>query len=258
MKTIAVANNKGGVGKTTTVVNLADTLARMGRKVLVIDMDPQCNTTGTSRGVTDGVNTMYDFLHSECKLKEAIQEAEEGGRRYAIVPNDPLLNGRESEFAGDLKMLKHLRRELKSVEKEFDYTIIDTPPQFGYYMTTSLLASDGVVMPLDAEKYAIDGLSQLLKFINEARLENEQMEVYGALITKVDLRYAETQPFLDQLPVLGEQLGFPVFKAYIRTCSDIKKAQDNVMMVYDYTKHSKALIDYEQFAEELEEVIANG
>ena len=260
MKTIAIANNKGGVGKTSTVLNLADTFARMGRNVLVIDMDPQCNTTSTSKGEITGVYTMHDFLHNECTIKDAIQgkQDEPGGRRYSIVPNDPLLSGRESEFSGDLKMLKLLKRELKTVDDEFDYAIIDTPPQFGYYMTTSLLASDGVVMPLDAEKYAVDGLSQLLRFITDARLENEEMRIYGALVTKVDLRYSETQPFLDQLPVMGEQLGFPVFKSNIRTCSDIKKAQDHVMQVYDYTKHSKALIDYELFAEELEEVINNG
>ncbi len=265
MKTIAIANNKGGVGKTSSVVCTADALARMDKRVLVIDMDPQCNTTSTSRAEVEDTYTMYDFLKEECALTDTIQEPlEDGFRRYAIIPNDPLLSGRESEFIVQLPKLKLLKRSLKDLEDNYDYVLIDTPPQFGFYMTTALLASDGVVMPLDAEKYAVDGLSQLVKFINDAKIENETMRIYGALITKVDFRYAETQPFLDMMPKIGEANGFRVFKTVIRTSSDIKRSQDNVMSVYDYSKtsgskkKSKAVEDYDNFAKELEGVIENG
>ncbi len=254
MVTITIANNKGGVAKTSTVLGLADALAEAKRKILVIDMDPQCNTTSTSNGETEDQYTMFDILREECSLKDTIQKKV----RYDLVPNDVLLSGRETEFIVHLPKLKLLKKQLAAVKDDYDYAIIDTPPNFGFYMTAALLASDGVVMPLDAEKYAVDGISQLLNFINDARSENENMRIYGALITKADFRYAETKNFIAQLPVLGEQNGFKVFKSIIRTCSDIQKAQNRVKSIYDYNRASKAVKDYEAFAKELERTIKNG
>ncbi len=252
MKTIAIANNKGGVSKSSSTLCLADALSEMGRRVLVVDMDPQCNTTSASQGETEDVNTMYDILKKECTLKEAIQNC----KRYDLVPNDPLLSGRESDFTGQLSTLKLLKKELSKVSKDYDYAVIDTPPNLGFYMVTSLLACDGVIMPLDAKKFAVDGISQLVSFIkDEIMSENDEMQIYGALITQADYRYAETSGFVELLPELGEQNGFRVFNTVIRTCSDIQKAQNNVVSLYDYNRSSKAVKDYEALAEELEEII---
>ena len=254
MKTITIANNKGGVGKTSTVLGLSDALSEAGRRVLVIDMDPQCNTTSTSKGETDDRYTMFDILREECTLSDTIQKRE----RYDLVPNDVLLSGREAEFIVHLPKLKLLKKQLQSVKDNYDYAIIDTPPNFGFYMTAALLASDGVIMPLDAGKYAVDGISQLLGFINDARSENENMQIYGALITQADYRYGETKNFIKQLPELGKQNGFKVFKSIIRTCADIQKAQNHVESIYDYNRSSKAVKDFEAFAKELERTIKNG
>lgn len=254
MVTIAIANNKGGVGKTTTALCVADALSRAGKRVLVVDMDPQCNTTTTAHGEIEGVNTMFDYLKEECSIEEALQKADEN-RRFDLIPNDPLLSVREAEFASQVTKLKLLKRGLKTLAKQYDYCLIDTPPQFGFYTTTSLLSCDGVVVPIDAEKFAVDGLGSLLKYIDGLKVENEDLEVYGVLVTKVDMRHSETKVFLENMPTYAEHFGFKIFDSKIRVCADLAKAQSRLIPVYDYDRHSKASFDYDNFVDELQEVV---
>ncbi|MDD6551624.1 MAG: ParA family protein [Lachnospiraceae bacterium] len=251
MITIAIANQKGGVAKTTTALCLANGLQECGYKVLMIDMDPQCNTSSTYRAIQEDTATLYDFLHEECSLEEAIQTTDSGD----IVSGDNNLAGIEGEFAAHIKNYSLLRKALKTIEDRYDFTIIDTPPNIGFYMTSALVASSGVIIPLKAEKFAIDGLAQIMSNINDARDVNPQLEIYGVLLTVYDKRTALDSVVHDQLPEIGKEQGFKVFKTAIRTCQQIKEAQSRQVRLFDEYPNCNAAIDYANLIKELLEEV---
>lgn len=251
MITIAIANQKGGVAKTTTALCLANGLQECGYKVLMIDMDPQCNTSSTYRAIQEDTATLYDFLHEDCSLEEAIQTTDSGD----IVSGDNNLAGIEGEFAAHIKNYSLLRKALKTIEDRYDFTIIDTPPNIGFYMTSALVASSGVIIPLKAEKFAIDGLAQIMSNINDARDVNPQLEIYGVLLTVYDKRTALDSVVHDQLPEIGKEQGFKVFKTAIRTCQQIKEAQSRQVRLFDEYPNCNAAIDYANLIKELLEEV---
>ncbi len=251
MITITIANQKGGVAKTTTALCLANGLQECGYRVLMIDMDPQCNTTTTYKAVQEDTNTLYDLLHESCSIAEAIQTTESGD----IISSDVHLAGIEGEFAAHIKNYTLLRKKLREIEDNYDYTIIDTPPNIGFYMTSALVASDGVIVPLKAEKFAIDGLAQIMGNIKDARDVNPSLKVYGVLLTVYDKRTALDTIVHDQLPEIGKEQGFHVFNTSIRTCQQIKEAQSRQVRLFDEYPSCNAAIDYANLIKELLEII---
>ncbi len=184
MRCIAVANQKGGVGKTTTAVNLAVALAQAGKKVLLVDMDPQGNATtgiGASRQRTPGV---YQVLLGEASSTAAIQEA--GG--VSVLPASPDLAGAELELVQVQNREQRLRLALEE-ETEREYTIIDCPPSLGLLTINALVAADRVLIPMQCEYYALEGLAQLLSTLRRVRSQfNPELEVQGLLRTMYDSR----------------------------------------------------------------------
>lgn len=251
MTTIAIANQKGGVAKTTTALCLANGLQECGYKVLMIDMDPQCNTSSTYRAVQEETATLYDLLHEDCTIEEAIQTTESGD----IVSGDSNLAGIEGEFAAHIKNYSLLRKALKTIDDKYDFTIIDTPPNIGFYMTSALVASSGVIIPLKAEKFAIDGLAQIMANINDARDVNPDLQIYGVLLTVYDKRTALDTVVHEQLPEIGKEQGFKVFKTSIRTCQQIKEAQSRQVRLFDEYPNCNAAIDYANLIKELLEEV---
>lgn len=247
MTTIAIANQKGGVAKTTTALCLANGLQECGYRVLMIDMDPQCNSSSTYRAVQENTNTLYDFLHEDCTLKDAIQTTDSGD----IVSGDSNLAGIEGEFAAHIKNYSLLRKALRSIEDQYDFAIIDTPPNIGFYMTSALVASSGVIIPLKAEKFAIDGLAQIMSNINDAKDVNPELEIYGVLLTVYDKRTALDSLVHAQLPEIGREQGFKVFNTSIRTCQQIKEAQSRQVRLFDEYPNCNAAIDYANLIKEL-------
>ena len=251
MITIAIANQKGGVAKTTTALCLANGLQECGYKVLMIDMDPQCNTSSTYRAIQENTATLYDLLHEDCTIEEAIQTTESGD----IISGDNNLAGIEGEFAAHIKNYSLLRKALKTIDDKYDFAIIDTPPNIGFYMTSALVASSGVIVPLKAEKFAIDGLAQIMANINDAKDVNPDLQIYGVLLTVYDKRTALDTVVHDQLPQIGKERGFKVFKTSIRTCQQIKEAQSRQVRLFDGYTNWKGAIDYANLIKEwLEEV----
>ncbi len=258
---ISITNQKGGVGKTTTTINLADALRHFNYRVLVIDLDPQANTTDTYGAIAEDEYSIVDVLNNSCKTIDAIQHLPMGD----IIPGDKILSQQLDHFNAQMGREKLLKKKLKEVDDEYDFVIIDTPPTLGLYMINALTASNGCIIPLQAERYSISGLSELFDTIQKIK-ENElntDLEVYGTLITKFDTRNGLDKELKLGLPEIAEQYGFRNFKTNIRVSQEVKKSQNLSFddgeeinrSLFDNFSNSKAAHDYVDMTKELLEVI---
>ena len=186
-KIISIANQKGGVGKTTTAINLSTILAKKGKKVLMIDADPQGNAT-SGVGVDKDVETsVYDLLVNDIEAKDAIQKTEI--RNLSICPSNINLAGAEVELVSMMSREYRLKEKLDTIKDDYDYIIIDCPPSLGLITLNSFTASDSVLIPVQCEYYALEGLGQLLNTINLVKKHlNKSLQVEGALLTMYDIR----------------------------------------------------------------------
>ncbi len=188
MRVVAVANQKGGVGKTTTVVNLAASLARLGRRVAVVDADPQGNaTSGLGVRVERGRPTLYEVLAGEAPLEEAA--AETVVRGLAVVPASIDLAGLEVELAAEGDREVRLRRALAGSRMGGDLVLVDTPPSLGILTLNALVAADGLLVPIQAEYYALEGVARLMATVEVVRRQlNPGLRIAGVVITMFDAR----------------------------------------------------------------------
>ena len=187
-KIISFSNQKGGVGKTTTCVNMAAYLAKAGRKVLLVDLDPQGNAT-TGLGFTKSTlkKSVYNVLIDEEEVKNNVLPTELDG--LSILPSNIDLAGAEVELVYKKKREKVLSEALEKVRKEFDYILIDCPPSLGLITINALAAADSVVIPIQSEYYALEGLSQLMNSISLVRQHlNKSLKVEGVVLTMYDGR----------------------------------------------------------------------
>ncbi len=187
-KILSIANQKGGVGKTTTSVNLSACLAYLGKKVLLIDIDPQGNATsgvGIDKGDVD--QCIYDILVEDVHPDQVIRSTDVEG--LDIIPSTIQLAGAEIELVPTISREVRLSRALEKVEKQYDYLIIDCPPSLGLLTINSLTASDAVLIPVQCEYYALEGLSQLLNTVRLVQKHlNHQLMIEGVLLTMLDAR----------------------------------------------------------------------
>ncbi|TCP52226.1 chromosome partitioning protein [Tumebacillus sp. BK434] len=187
-RVIAVANQKGGVGKTTTSVNLGACLASLGKRVLLIDIDPQGNTTsGIGINKADVRYDIYDVLINEVNASEAVNDTEVPNLK--ILPATIQLAGAEIELVSTMSREVRLRQALQPLKSQFDYMLIDCPPSLGLLTVNALTASDSVLIPIQCEYYALEGLSQLLNTIRMVQKHlNTSLEIEGVLLTMLDAR----------------------------------------------------------------------
>jgi len=187
-RVIAIANQKGGVGKTTTSINLSAALAEKGKKVLVIDTDPQGNTTsGFGIEKNELENTIYELLLGECSVQDCvIKDAYEG---VAIIPSNVNLAAVEIELVDAEKREFILKKEIDWIRDDYDFVIIDCPPSLSMLTVNAMTAADSVLVPIQCEYYALEGLSQLIHTVNlvKERL-NPDLDMEGVVFTMYDAR----------------------------------------------------------------------
>ena len=251
IKTIAVANQKGGVGKTTTVVNLAACMAEKGVKVLLIDMDAQGNaTTGCGIRKKDLQKSSYDLLTDEnVKLSDLVIKTPY--HNLWIVPSTMDLAGAELELAEAQGRAKRLENALKTAETEnlFDFILIDCPPSLGLVTINALTAADTVLIPIQCEFFALEGLSQLTNTVKQVKkVYNPQLDIEGVLITMFDGRLNLTMQVLAEVK---KYFASKTFKTVIPRNVRISEAPSHGMPINYYDRGSKGAKAYAELAEEI-------
>lgn len=250
-KTIAVANQKGGVGKTTTTINLAAALSELGCKILLIDLDPQGNaSTGLGILTEDRVATTYDLLLDDMPLEDIIHATE--NPNLSIVPSTVDLSSADIELISNEKRSFLLHDALKQTAidaYEFDYILIDCPPSLNLLTVNALVAAQSVLVPLQSEFFALEGLSQLMLTIREVRgTANPNLRIEGVVLTMYDGRNNLSQQVETDA---RDNLGDLVFDTVIPRNVRISEAPSFSLPVLDYDTNSKGAVAYRALAAEL-------
>lgn len=199
VKIIAICNQKGGTGKTTTAVNLSMAIASIGKKVLLVDIDPQANaTSGLGLDKNKIVHSTYDVLIEETPIAEIVMSNLEG--KMSILPSNFHLAGAEVELVSILSREYRLKKALEAIKPEFDFIFIDCPPSLGLLTINGLTAASSVIIPVQCEYYALEGLTQLLNTITLIRDNlNSALEIEGVLLTMADYRTNLTQEVITEV-----------------------------------------------------------
>ena len=251
-KIISFANQKGGVGKTTSCVNIAASLGVLGHKVLIIDMDPQGNATsgvGVAKKALKG--TSKDVLTDVVSAKDAILETPY--TNLYIIPTNTTLAGAEFDLYDFDESEYRLKAALAPVKDEFDYILIDCPPSLGMLTVNAFTASDGIIVPMQCEFYALEGLSQLMITINRIkRLYNSDLNVSGILITMHNGRLLLTMQVMAEL---SKHYADKLFETKISRNVKLTEAPGFGKPVYYHDKNSKGSKEYLDVAKELSERI---
>lgn len=245
-KVISVANQKGGVGKTTTTVNLGTILAKKGKKVLLIDADPQGNAT-SGLGLEKEVElSTYDILVNETVMEYAIQKTMI--KNLKICPSNINLAGAEVELVSMMSREQRLKEKLDEIKDKFDYILIDCPPSLGLITLNSFTASDSVLIPVQCEYYALEGLGQLLNTINLVKKHlNKNIQVEGALLTMYDIRTNLSNQVVKEVKKYFDN---KVYKTVIPRNVRLSEAPSYGMPITEYDPRSKGAKSYIKFAKE--------
>ena len=246
-KIIAIANQKGGVGKTTTAVNLSTILAKRGKTVMLIDADPQGNGT-SGLGIDKDVElSLYDVLISDVDIISTLQDT--CVKSLKVCPSNMNLAGAEVELVNLMSREQRLKEKLDVVKDDFDYILIDCPPSLGLITLNAFTASDSVLIPVQCEYYALEGLGQLINTINLVKKHlNKNLEIEGAVLTMYDIRTNLSNQVVKEVK---RYFGEKVYKTVIPRNIKLSEAPSFGMPISLYDPKSKGARCYDKLAKEV-------
>ena len=253
-KIVSVANQKGGVGKTTTAVNLSTILAKKGKKVLLIDADPQGNAT-SGLGLEKNMElSTYDILVNDTTIDQVTQKT--SIKNLVLCPSNISLAGAEVELVSMMSREQRLKEKLDVVKDLFDYIFIDCPPSLGLVTLNSFTASNSVLIPVQCEYFALEGLGQLLNTINLVKKHlNKEIEIEGALLTMYDIRTNLSNQVVKEVK---KYFGDKVYKTVIPRNVRLSEAPSYGMPITVYDPRSKGAKSYIKFAKEFLKINEEG
>ena len=247
-RTIAIANQKGGVGKTTTAINLSACLAEKGKKVLAVDFDPQGNTTSGLGIDKNSLNiTIYEMMIGEAEIEECIQKSVV--KDLDVLPSNVNLAGAEIELIGIEEKEYILRNQIEKIKDQYDYIIIDCPPSLNTLTVNAMTTADTVLVPIQCEYYALEGLTQLIHTINlvKERL-NPELEIEGVVFTMYDAR---TNLSLQVVENVKQNLKQTIYKSIIPRNVRLAEAPSHGMPINLYDPKSAGAEGYRDLADEV-------
>ncbi|TFG81634.1 MAG: ParA family protein [Erysipelotrichales bacterium] len=246
-KVIAITNQKGGVGKTSTASAIVSGLRDYGFKILAVDLDPQGNLGFCLDAELDDSPTVYELMKGTASVSDVIQRC----RGIDVIPANILLSGAELEFT---KMGREflLKNGLASITCNYDYIVIDTPPALNLLTVNAYTASDGLIIPMIPEILSLLGISQLRETINLVKnVYNPRIEVLGVLLNKYDNRRLLTRDVEEMVQIIAKELNSKVFQTKIRSSVAVAEAPAHSESIFEYAARSNVVRDYRQFITEL-------
>lgn len=249
MKIIAVSNQKGGIGKTTTATNLAYGLSLRDKRVLLVDCDPQCNSSKTfGADLSDGSPTLADLLFTNDPAKECVQHTQYGD----ILASDRVLDEAETRLKGFARFFR-LKNRLNELAADYDYCVLDTPPALNLLLQNALIAANGVIVPILSDSFSVDGLNDFYQTVVDIKSQpNPDLEVLGLLLVRFDKRSVLNKEAAYALPSVAGMLNTVAFDTKIRHTVAVPESQVARMPIFEYNKKCTAARDYDEFINELE------
>lgn len=247
-KVICVANQKGGVGKSTTAHALGAAYLKKGKKVLFVDLDSQCNLTTTFSVAQEGVPCSWDLLTKQKRIRDVINHTPMGD----IIASNRVLATADVMLSTETGKEFRIKEAIDEVKEDYDYIIIDTPPALGTLTINALTASDKVIIPAQADVYSMQGINQLNDTIQVVKKYcNNDLEVEGIVLTRYNGRTVLTQDATQIIEQTAKSMGTKLFKTKIRECIAVKEAQISNQDIFSYNEKCNASEDYKNLLKEI-------